>query len=61
MKANELRDSHDYCLLILRQMQASVRKGKRHNILTSYVLRLLGLEVHTLSPPFGLPNEPVCC
>jgi hypothetical protein len=26
-------------------MKASVRRGKRHNIRTDYVLRLLGLEV----------------
>lgn len=28
-------------------MKASVRRGKRHNIRTDYVLRLLGLEVHS--------------
>lgn len=33
-------------------MKASVRRGKRHNIRTDYVLRLLGLEVR---PQFSCP------
>ena len=41
-------------------MKASVRHGKRHNIRTDYVLRLLGLEVWIENPRREKRWRPVC-